>query len=39
MKQHDVRPVIDSAFAFDDAAAAFQHFAERQLFGKVVIRH
>ena len=39
MKQHDVRPVIDSAFAFDGAAAAFQHFAERQLFGKVVIRH
>jgi len=39
MKQHDVRPVIDSVFAFDDAAAALQHFAERQLFGKVVIRH
>ena len=39
MKQHDVRPVIDSVFAFYDAAAALQHFAERQLFGKVVIRH
>ena len=39
MKQHGVRPVIDSVFPFDDAAAAFHHFADRQLFGKVVIRH
>ena len=33
------RPVIDSVFSFDDAAAAWRHFADRQLFGKVVIRH
>jgi NADPH:quinone reductase-like Zn-dependent oxidoreductase len=39
MKQHGVRPVIDSVFSFDDAAAALDHFADRQLFGKVVIRH
>jgi NADPH:quinone reductase-like Zn-dependent oxidoreductase len=36
---HGIRPVIDSVFSFDDAAAAFRHFADRQLFGKVVIRH
>jgi NADPH:quinone reductase-like Zn-dependent oxidoreductase len=39
MKQHGMRPVIDSVFSFDDAAAALHHFADRQLFGKVVIRH
>jgi D-arabinose 1-dehydrogenase-like Zn-dependent alcohol dehydrogenase len=39
MKQHGIRPVIDSVFSFDDAAAAWRHFADRQLFGKVVIRH
>ncbi len=37
--QHDIRPVIDSVFAFDDAKAGLSHFAGRQLFGKVVIRH
>lgn len=36
---HGIRPVIDSVFSFDDAAAAWRHFADRQLFGKVVIRH
>lgn len=39
MKQRGVRPVIDSVFSFDDAAAALHHFADRQFFGKVVIRH
>jgi NADPH:quinone reductase-like Zn-dependent oxidoreductase len=39
MKQHGIRPVTDSVFSFDDAAAAWRHFADRQLFGKVVIRH
>ena len=39
VQQHGIRPVIDSVFAFDDAAAALRHFAGRQLFGKVVIRH
>jgi NADPH:quinone reductase-like Zn-dependent oxidoreductase len=39
LAQHQIRPVIDSVYAFDDAMAALNHFAERQLFGKVVIRH
>ena len=37
--QHDIRPVIDSVYAFDDAKAGLSHFAGRRLFGKVVIRH
>jgi NADPH:quinone reductase-like Zn-dependent oxidoreductase len=37
--QHDIRPVLDSVYAFDDAKAGFSHFAGRRLFGKVVIRH
>jgi NADPH:quinone reductase-like Zn-dependent oxidoreductase len=39
MEQHEIRPVIDSVYAFDDAKDAFSHFAARQLYGKVVIRH
>jgi NADPH:quinone reductase-like Zn-dependent oxidoreductase len=39
LAQHQIRPVIDSVYAFDDAMAGLNHFAERQLFGKVVIRH
>lgn len=37
--QHDIRPVLDSVYAFDDAKAGLSHFAGRRLFGKVVIRH
>jgi NADPH:quinone reductase-like Zn-dependent oxidoreductase len=37
--QHEIRPVIDSVFSFDDVKAGWTHFADRQLFGKVVIRH
>lgn len=32
-----LRPVIDRHFAFDDAAAAYQHMRSGQHFGKVVI--
>ena len=39
VQQHCIRPVIDSVFSFDDVATAWRHFADRQLFGKVVIRH
>ena len=39
MEQHEIRPVIDSVYSFDDAKAGWSHFADRQLFGKVVIRH
>src|SRR5450830_277548 len=37
--QHNIRPIIDSTYAFDDIKAAWVHFSERKLFGKVVIRH
>jgi NADPH:quinone reductase-like Zn-dependent oxidoreductase len=37
--QHDIRPVIDSVYSFGDAKAGLSHFANRQLFGKVVICH
>ncbi len=36
---HRVRPVVDRAFSLDDAKAAWAHFADRRLFGKVVINH
>ncbi|MDB5462304.1 MAG: zinc-binding dehydrogenase family protein [Phenylobacterium sp.] len=39
LEQHEIRPVIDSVFSFDDAKAGWSHFADRQLFGKVVVRH
>ena len=37
--QHEIRPVIDSVYAFEEAKAAFTHYAAQNLFGKVVIRH
>jgi NADPH:quinone reductase-like Zn-dependent oxidoreductase len=39
LAQHKVKPVIDSIYGLEDAKAAWTHFAGRQLFGKVVIRH
>lgn len=39
LAQHQIRPVIDSVYAFDDAMTGLSYFADRQLFGKVVIRH
>lgn len=36
--QTGMRPVIDKVFAFEEAAAAFQHFASGTRIGKVVIR-
>ena len=32
-----IAPVIDSAFAFDDAAGAYRHLQAARHFGKVVI--
>ncbi|OLF19381.1 hypothetical protein BU204_00155 [Actinophytocola xanthii] len=32
-----LRPVIDRVFTFDDAPAAYRHYASRRAFGKVVI--
>jgi NADPH:quinone reductase-like Zn-dependent oxidoreductase len=39
MEQHEIRPVIDSVFAFDEAKAGWNHYAGRKVTGKVVIRH
>jgi NADPH:quinone reductase-like Zn-dependent oxidoreductase len=39
VRQHDIHPVIDSTFDFDDAKAAMTHFENGRPFGKVVIRH
>jgi NADPH:quinone reductase-like Zn-dependent oxidoreductase len=39
ISQHKLRPVVDKTFSFEGAKAAWRHFAERQLFGKVVITH
>jgi NADPH:quinone reductase-like Zn-dependent oxidoreductase len=39
VEQHEIRPVIDSVFSFDDAKAGWSHYASRKVTGKVVIRH
>lgn len=36
--EHDVRPVIDRVFEFDDAPAAFEYMASGDYMGKIVIR-
>ncbi len=36
---HQLRPVIDRVFSFDDARAAHEYYEERPHFGKVVISH
>ncbi|WP_244976061.1 zinc-dependent alcohol dehydrogenase family protein [Nocardia huaxiensis] len=37
LAEHQVRPVIDRVFPFDQAVDAFRHFEEGDPFGKVVI--
>lgn len=39
MEQHQIRPVIDSVYSFDDAKAGWSHYAGSKVTGKVVIRH
>jgi NADPH:quinone reductase-like Zn-dependent oxidoreductase len=39
MANHQLRPVIDSTFAFDDFDKAFARLSGRDVFGKVVIVH
>lgn len=39
MAAHGTRPVLDRVFDFKDARAAWHYFAERRIFGKVVVRH
>jgi NADPH:quinone reductase-like Zn-dependent oxidoreductase len=34
-----LRPVLDRVFELHEAKAAWQHFAKRNVFGKVVVRH
>ena len=35
--QHELRPVIDRVFGFEDAVDAYAHFAAKRHIGKVVI--
>ncbi|NIC28526.1 zinc-dependent alcohol dehydrogenase family protein [Serratia plymuthica] len=37
--EHQIRPVIDSRYPFEEAKAAFERLVTRNLFGKVVINH
>lgn len=39
VSHHQLRPVIDSAFAFDDFHRALARLAGRDVFGKVVVTH
>jgi NADPH:quinone reductase-like Zn-dependent oxidoreductase len=39
IEQHEIHPVIDSVFAFEDAKTGWSHYADRQVAGKVVFRH
>ena len=39
IEQHEIRPVIDSVYAFGDAKAGWSHYTGRNVTGKVVIRH
>ena len=35
---HDIVPVVDSVFEFDEAVAAYKHLESQKHIGKVVIR-
>ena len=37
LERHDIRPVIDRSFAFDDALPAYEHLRSGAHFGKVVV--
>src|ERR1700681_3112615 len=39
VEQHQIRPVIDSVYSFDDAKAGWAYYAGRRFTGRVVIRH
>src|ERR1700675_2534621 len=39
VEQHQIRPVIDSVYSFEDAKAGWSHYAGRKVTGKVVFRH
>ena len=37
--EHEIRPLIDRVFEFEDAPAAYEHMASGDFMGKIVIRH
>ena len=39
VEAHAMHPVIDSVFPFTEAKSAWAHYADRNVFGKVVIRY
>ena len=39
VEAHAMHPVIDRVFPFAEARSAFTHYAGRNVFGKIVIRH
>ena len=38
ISEHQLKPVIDRVFSFEDAAAAYEYYAEQTFMGKIVIR-
>lgn len=38
MVQHQIKPVIDKVFEFEDAPAAFEYMEGPEMFGKIVVR-
>ena len=38
IREHQSRPVIDRVFSFEEAAAAYEYYAEQTFMGKIVIR-
>jgi NADPH:quinone reductase-like Zn-dependent oxidoreductase len=39
LARHRIQPVLDSVFPLNEAKVGWAHFADRQLFGKVVFKH
>ncbi|MCC6571869.1 MAG: zinc-binding dehydrogenase, partial [Chitinophagales bacterium] len=37
-EHHQINPIVDKVFAFDDAVAAFDRMKEGAQFGKIVVR-
>jgi len=39
ISEHEIRPVIDRVFPFEEAPAAFDYMENGDFMGKIVIRH
>jgi len=39
IEEHEIHPVVDRVFAFEDAPAAFDFMENGSYFGKIVISH